>query len=70
MFELWDTETHNIVGLNESEKSALTMVKHVLEGHGKAYVASLALVLEDASGDARTVALGTALVDRAKTEVA
>jgi len=64
-YELWDTETRNIVGDYETEGEALAIVRDVLRLDGQDAVASLALAHEDRSGRTRIVAIGRDLGNRA-----
>jgi hypothetical protein len=45
-WELWDTESGNMVGDYASEADALTVVRDALRRHGSSVVASLALGAE------------------------
>ena len=51
-FELWDTETANLVGSYDSEAAVLAVVREALRRHGPAVVRALALGAEhDETGD-------------------
>ena len=65
-YEIWDTETNNLIGAYETLDTALAVVRRALEAHGVDYVATLALGFEDSRGHSRTVAEGHQLVDRAR----
>jgi hypothetical protein len=69
VFELWNTESRNIVGAFATEAEALALVLDAIDEHGAEYVDTLALVLDD--GDqATTLALGATLAVRARTSSA
>jgi hypothetical protein len=65
MYELWDTESRNLIEAFDSEARALAAIRRALKLHGPESVATLALVLEDEEGNSRTIALGRELVQRA-----
>jgi hypothetical protein len=64
-FQLWDTESANLVGSYASEDAALAVVQKAVEVHGPAAVASLLLLQESARGRLKRIAEGSALVDLA-----
>jgi hypothetical protein len=69
-WELWDTESGNLVGDYDSEADALAVVRDALRKQGPSVVATLALGAEhdDESGldsDLPPVIRGTALATRA-----
>lgn len=64
-FEIWDTESGNLVGDYPTERAALDVVRRMIEIHGRQAVATWALANENRRGTTRTVAAGTVLVDRA-----
>ncbi len=66
IFELWDTETNNIVGAYSSEAAALSVVRGAMEVHGEAYAQTLALVREDQNGEVTTLAMGRGLAQSAR----
>jgi hypothetical protein len=63
-FGLWDTESGNLVAAYDSEDAALALVRDTLQAHGRAYVASLALIREGAHGPLNVLAQGDDLVER------
>ena len=65
-YELWDTETNNIVGAYESETAALAVVRGAMAAHGMGYTDELALLREDSRGNVETLAVGDALAERAR----
>lgn len=69
IYELWDTDTFNLVGSYESEADALGVVRSAVARHGTGYVEGLALVSEDDRGRSRTLAEGRHLLDRAEGTV-
>jgi hypothetical protein len=66
-YELWDTETNNIVGAYESESDALAVVRRAMSTHGVGYADELALLREDIHGNVETIAIGVALAELART---
>ncbi len=66
-YELWDTETNNIVGVYESEPDALAVVRRAIAIHGVRYADELALLREDTHGNVETLAVGVALAELART---
>ncbi len=67
IYEIWDTVTRNMLGDFESEEAALAAIREAMTEHGQEYVATLALVSEDARGRFKTLATGLALVERAES---
>jgi hypothetical protein len=68
-WELWDTESGNMVGDYDSEAEALAVVREAVRRHGPGVVATLALGAEhdDEGGDDATlppVIHGTQLITR------
>lgn len=66
IYELWDIESGNLVGAFETEVEALAMVREVIDLHELSYADALALVRDDDRADVETLAVGAALVARAK----
>jgi len=64
-YELWNTNSSNLVGTFSSEEEALRAVREALECYGASYVDSLALGCENSRGKSRLIASGRALADRA-----
>ena len=62
VYELWDTETANLVGSYETREDALAVVSEAVEMYGAPTIQTLALVAEERSGRSRTVATGEALI--------
>ncbi len=65
-YEVWDTETNNMLGGYETEDAALAVLDRALEEHGSDYVASLLLGYENSRGRSRLIAMGPALVERVR----
>ena len=66
IFELWDTETNNIVGAYESEDAALAAVQATLRAQGVRAVETLLLGREDDAGESALIAQGHDLVKLAE----
>jgi len=64
-FEIWETETRNIVDGFVTEEAALAAVKDAIARHGVSYVASWFLAYENESGDSHEIAAGGELIERA-----
>lgn len=68
IFELWDTETRNIVNAWESEAEALAEVRASVDAFGPAYVETWVLLRDDdPDSDLTLIAQGVALIERAQT---
>jgi hypothetical protein len=65
-YELWDTETRNIVETFESEVDALDAVRQLIAVNRSVYPDALALVHEDDDGDTTLIARGAALEARSR----
>jgi len=65
-YELWDAESANLLDAYETEADALAAVQALLSEHGTGYIETLVLGYEDRRGRSRTIALGWALVERAR----
>ena len=62
-FELWDTETRNLVGAHASEAAALEFVRSYVTQHGPEYPASWVLLWDDdAADEAGQIAEGQTLL--------
>ena len=61
-YELWDTETRNIVDTFESEREAREAARELIALNPQAYPGALALVFEDEKGETARVATGDDLV--------
>jgi hypothetical protein len=63
-FELWDSESSNLVGSYRTDADALAIVRRALATHGAVAVSGLVLVQDDGTGaDPRVIAAGSELVD-------
>ena len=65
-YEVWETQTGNLVASFSREQDALRLVRDAASMHGESYVRSLALVCEDEAGHTRTVAMADQLLARAR----
>ena len=65
-YELWDTETRNIVETFESEAEALQAARELIALNSPAYPGALALVFEDDEGETTLIARGPGLAHRAR----
>ena len=66
-YEIWDTETNNLLGTYEAEDAALEVLSRALREHGAGYVETLLLGYENKRGRSRLIATGSSLVDRVRT---
>ncbi len=66
VFELWDTESANLVGTYETEVDALLDVRRAIIANGLAYGDGLALMLDDDGDEIQTIAIGSELAIRAQ----
>jgi hypothetical protein len=69
VFQIWDTETANAVGVFTTADEALRAVLSAVEAHGLDYVTTWALEWEDDSGAITVIGEGPALVEHARREV-
>lgn len=60
-YELWDTETRNIVETFESEADALQAARELIALNPPTYPGALALVFEDHEGTTTVIGRGAAL---------
>jgi len=67
-YELWDTQTRNVVETFDSEGKALDAVRQLVKLNAPDYPDALALVFEDAEGETTLIAQGDALAARAETD--
>ena len=65
-YELWDTETRNIVETFESEAEALEATRQLIAVNTTVYPDALALVFEDDEGETKLIARGAGLGSRAR----
>lgn len=64
-YELWDTDSANLVGAYGTEAEALHIVRQTLAAAGEGRVLTWALAREENNGETTLLAAGTALVQRA-----
>jgi hypothetical protein len=64
-FEIWDTDTANVLNDFPSEAAALTHVRQIVRRDGRDTVLTWELVRVPERGDAETIAIGQALADLA-----
>jgi len=57
-YELWDTETRNIVETFDSESEALEAARQLIAVNAPAYPGALALAFEDDEGESTLIARG------------
>ena len=62
-YEVWDTQSGNLVGAYRTEREALQVVRELVQLNGRDYGEGLALLREDRSGSVTGVAEGAALVE-------
>jgi hypothetical protein len=60
-FELWDTDTNNLLGDWDTETQAVEALRRLIDLNGPDAMRDLALVSVDDAGSSRTVAHGAAL---------
>lgn len=65
-YELWSTETSNLLADYDTVDAALDAVGRVLREHGPDYVSTLLLGHEDKRGRSRLIATGDDLIARAR----
>jgi hypothetical protein len=64
-YQLWESDSANLVGSYETEDDALLIVRKAVETHGRGTVRSLVLIREDPQGRLTDVAGGDTLADLA-----
>jgi len=69
-YELWDTETRNLVETFESEADALQAVRELIALNTAVYPDALALVFEDDQDETRMIARDRGLAARASQRLA
>ncbi len=60
-FELWETDSGNLLGVYATADAALADVRLLIERHGTSAVETLCLAKADSRGKGRTVAAGAGL---------
>jgi hypothetical protein len=68
-YELWDTETGNMIDCYDREDDALALVRAGAVQFGESYAETLALLREDESGNLIQIAAGIEFADRARAAV-
>jgi hypothetical protein len=68
-FELWDTESANLLSDYQTEEEALVDVLRLIQARGVDAATSLALAFEDEAGETYPIAAGATLVNRARTAI-
>ncbi len=66
IFELWHMDTNNIINTFADEDAALLVVLDAIEQHGEEMASRFALAIEDVGSNTQIVAVGEALVARAR----
>jgi hypothetical protein len=66
-FELWDTESANIIDDFPTRESALEAVRQAMRASGPTVIDHLALAYEDREGETHPIAAGSALAELAHT---
>lgn len=65
-YDLWDSESGNIIGTFVTRDQALSVVREALACHGVAYAETLLLGQEDSRGRAKAIARGKELIQLAR----
>jgi hypothetical protein len=63
-FELWNSESGNLVGSFATEAMALAAIREAIRRNGEGYGELLVLGSEDSRGNSKVIASGRQLVDR------
>lgn len=66
-YEIWDTETGNIIGAWGTQAQALDVVRDAAQRNGESAIDDLALILEVEDGESRLIAEGSALLALSRT---
>ena len=64
-YELWDTETRNLIETFESQDEALTAARQLIAVNAQVYPGALALAFEDEDGETLVVGSGRGLEELA-----
>ena len=67
-YELWQTQTRNLIGAFTTKDEALQVVRRAAENHGAAYIDTIFLGHEDDKGHSRLVAECKALLELARRD--
>ena len=65
-YDLWDSESGNIIGTFVTRDQALSVVREALSRHGVGYAETLLLGQEDSRGRTKAIARGKKLVQLAR----
>jgi hypothetical protein len=65
IFEIWDTETANLIGTYATEQAALEVVREAIATWGRLRAEALALGVTNGDGNLRGIASGAELIARA-----
>ena len=60
-YELWEMSTGNLIGAYATQQEALALIRRAIVAHGKTYVDTILLGVEDEKGRSKTIAKGQAL---------
>jgi hypothetical protein len=64
-YELFDTDTGNVIGTFATEREALDVVRRAIEAYGRTYADDIALGVRDERGYPKALVEGDSLVQRA-----
>jgi hypothetical protein len=67
-YDLWDSQTGNIIATFETKAAALSAVREALVKQGEEYVATLLFGQEDSRGRTKPLAQGKELVSLVRSE--
>jgi hypothetical protein len=68
-YELWDTESANLLASYPSKTNALAFVREVVQAYGREAVADWELMAMDDGVSAQSVTFGADLADRALSDI-
>lgn len=68
IYDLWDSESGNVVGTFDTKEDALSVVRQALAKHGSEYVETLLFGQQDSRGRTKAIARGKKLVQIALEE--
>jgi hypothetical protein len=66
IYDLWDSESGNIIGTFDTKEEALSVVRQALAKHGAEYVETLLFGQQDSRGQTKAIARGKKLVQIAR----
>jgi hypothetical protein len=69
VYEVWETQSGNLVGSYIHERDALLVVRRACDRHGDGSVASLTLARENDQGETEAIASGAGLVELARQAI-